>query len=419
MHSKITKKNNKPNCLFEENNINDMPSLIIAIKEKYGKDVFSKKNIIISLMLDYAPQLKKDIKLFKIGLDANLYNLLSTDSPNINLIKHKLHNDYYLTQDGIVLIISWFMIIVNTNYKKPTYNTSNIGDISKRETTSKDLAIDEYNKTAKSVNANIINDSSDEIELVLNKIDCYKETGEPPKDNFIILHSEAFFEISQSDYSQRYGALLILGESYLHGTFGKKDIKKSINFFVNSLNCPVPITESEIELLNIYYRFEPNIDKARFYCESAISHGDPTGSVYWVREFLLEAKIFNDFDYSINEAISGCLKGVTMTTVPPYRTRYDFLSSKYICAVMGQILTLTINDKKRFQTFQKIAQEIKQKINREFECNVLNDWWFEDTVVNLLIKDFKLPKEQLLLIELTDSQRKKINSHFFRKLPFK
>ena len=181
MHSKITKKNNKPNCLFEENNINDMPSLIIAIKEKYGKDVFSKKNIIISLMLDYAPQLKKDIKLFKIGLDANLYNLLSTDSPNINLIKHKLHNDYYLTQDGIVLIISWFMIIVNTNYKKPTYNTSNIGDISKRETTSKDLAIDEYNKTAKSVNANIINDSSDEIELVLNKIDCYKETGEPPK----------------------------------------------------------------------------------------------------------------------------------------------------------------------------------------------------------------------------------------------
>ena len=258
---------------------------------------------------------------------------------------------------------------------------------------------------------------SSETEMVLATIDHYKETGKFPDDDFILSHKETFFEISRMNIPQRYGAYLVLGECYLHGIIGKKflrnkNILNAISCFEEAIKSPIPIPEAEIELLNIYYRFKKSdFDKSLSYCKSAIEHGDPTGSVYLVREFLIEAALENNNRDLLYEAVTECTIGATMESVPQYRSRIDFLSSCYICAVMGQLLSIALSGYQKKKYFDELSSEIKRQIYAEFHYNVLEDDWFEETVIWLLTEVFELTPKQLAMIDLTDEQQKKIKTY--------
>ena len=256
------------------------------------------------------------------------------------------------------------------------------------------------------------NNFTSEKDLVLATIDYYKEKGKFPDDDFILSHKETFFEISRMNIPQRYGAYLVLGECYLHGIFGKKfigekNILNAILCYEEAIKSPIPIPLAEIELFNIYYRFMPDYDKALTYCESAIEHGDPMSSQYLVREYL-EAALENDNEEILYEAMSACIVGASMKSVPPYRERIDFFICCYICAVMGQIIAISVNDKRKKKSFDKLTIEIKRQIQAEFNYPVLEDEWFEEIVNWLLTDVFELTPKQLAMVDLTEKQRRAI-----------
>ena len=258
------------------------------------------------------------------------------------------------------------------------------------------------------------NTYTSETELILSTIDYYKETGRFPDDDFIRLHKEMFFEISRSNYQQRYGAFLVLGECYLHGIFGKKFIGEkalwnAILCFEESIKSPIPITEAEIELLNIHCHYNPDYDKSLSYCKAAVDHGDPTGAIYFVRDFLIDDAIENGSVEPLSQAVSLCMKAAAMNSVPQYRSRIDFLICCYICAVMGQIISIVINDKRARKSFDKLTLKIKNQIQIEYNYNVLDLDWFEDNV-SYLLEVFELTPKQLKLIDLTDKQRREWSS---------
>ena len=252
-----------------------------------------------------------------------------------------------------------------------------------------------------------VDTSNSEIEEALARLDSYKETGEY-EDDYILKHKDTILKICRSNYPQRYGAHLVMGECNMEGTFGKRDIEAAKRFYIESIKGSTPMPVAEIQLFNIFYRFEPDYDKSHFYCESAINHGDPTGSVYLAREFLCEEAIMYENRNLLFEAVPVCFKGASMRSVPPYRDKYAFWTSRYICAVMGQIITLAIKDEKNLRLFNGLISELKDSIIVQFNKNPINDWWFEDTVVFLLTKVVELSDKQLLMIDLTNNQRKRI-----------
>ena len=161
--------------------------------------------------------------------------------------------------------------------------------------------------------------------------------------------------------------------------------------------------------MNIHCHYNPDYDKSLSYCQAAVDHGDPTGAIYYVRDFLIDEAIENGSVEPLSKAVSVCLKAAAMNSVPPYRSRIDFLICCYICAVMGQIISIVINDKRVRKSFDKLTIKIKNQIQIEYNYNVLELYWFEDNV-RFLLEVFDLTPKQLKQIDLTDKQRRELSS---------
>lgn len=259
-----------------------------------------------------------------------------------------------------------------------------------------------------------VENNKENIDAVLVSLETYRKTGDFPNEEFVSTHWEIIERISRSNYPQKYGALLVLGECYLDGYLVNADTQKAKKLFLESLKGQVAITESEIELFNIFYRNERNFRKAHYYCELAMNHGDPTGFVYMAREFLLDEFIDTRDEELLQRAFSVCMKGAMLVLIPPYRDKFNFLSSRYICAVMGKIIAMVIWDEKQYKTsqplFDDLISKLKKQIYTECQCNVLYYWWFEDTIMALLTEVFELTDQQQNSIDLTDEQRAKLKT---------
>ena len=59
-------------------------------------------------------------------------------------------------------------------------------------------------------------------------------------------------------------------------------------------------------------------------------------------------------------------------------------------------------------TIPEMVDAANDNPNAEFHYNVLEDDWFEETVIWLLTEVFELTPKQLAMIELTEKQRQAI-----------
>ena len=124
---------------------------------------------------------------------------------------------------------------------------------------------------------------------------------------------------------------------------------------------------------------------------------------------MIDDAIENGSVEPLSQAVSLCMKAAAMNSVPQYRSRIDFLICCYICAVMGQIISIVINDNRARKSFDKLTLKIKNQIQIEYNYNVLDLDWFEDNV-SYLLEVFELTPKQLKLIDLTDKQRREWSS---------
>lgn len=108
--------------------------LLLKMRNTYGISIFEKKQESISIMRDLAPNLDHDIRMFKIGLDANIYfefNKVQKCTQRIEETKKRVHSilseDFFLNDKSINTIICWFSSLfeIELNNKRENMQISN------------------------------------------------------------------------------------------------------------------------------------------------------------------------------------------------------------------------------------------------------------------------------------------------------
>lgn len=124
---------NSLNCHSEETTAFDsMEALISYLPKHFETSLLSNRRSALGIMMDLAPNLSREIKLFGLAYDSKAINSLlhvqNADDAQWLIQTRKAYNllieDFYLSDKNAQLVVSWLTILLGkTNPPQPTDNT--------------------------------------------------------------------------------------------------------------------------------------------------------------------------------------------------------------------------------------------------------------------------------------------------------
>lgn len=348
-------------------NVVDMNSLIIKTKNELGRDAFSKENYqkkyVISYMLDYAPEYKKQIQLFKIALKANIYDeFQKSRNGNINLsrIKHYLRENYYLNDISITAIIDWFYTLFdlenpNKIETKATIKgtTNNAQNVSSQDTRN---SIDPENKK-------IVKEALSK--MYLTKID----------EAYLSSHISDIQSLAESgdlDGEFYFGKCLYLGLEI------KKDIDKAMHWYRKAAVHNHPIAQNNLGAIYDELSKGNKDDTLNYYnCISCYNQAQENGFVMGSRNLILKSLETNGVESIQNiEFINDTVnKGLQRANPNRYQSDKECFLWKYILSVIGYF---------NAQQAIKVISYIADKYSNEEQYDAFVKEQGEDALLKIL-----------------------------------
>ena len=289
--------------------IKNMSELLMTIRKELGIEAFSKKKskelYSIAYMLDYAPHLKSEIDLLEIAIKADVYNdfsqAVNSESVNIPRIKLKLRERYFLNENSIGKIITWFSLLFDVqsfvekerlDIKKETPNKTNLqnDDESLRETLLQNYHNLDYDF------------------LAANYLSIFRLAG-------------------KNDSDAQYFA----GFCYHQGVGVPKNFQIAKQLYEKSIQKENPAAMNN---LGSIFEEQKNYKLAKKYYQMAIEHRFALSFRNMCILKLSKLEPSNSaFKFSvIDEYVYSCLNN---TEKNKYLSNLEFYSARYICAYLG------------------------------------------------------------------------------------
>ena len=289
--------------------INNMSELLLIIKKELGIEAFSKNKSkelhSIAYMLDYAPQLKSEINLLKIAINADVFYdfFPATNNENVNTqkVKFRLQERYFLNEKSVNSIIKWY---------------SQVFDII----------------------------SDDNIEnIVAPKISPPKEKNQDDSisffDKLLQVYHNSDYEFLKKNYKEILrlagqndsDALYFAGLCYQNGLGVPKNNQIARQLYEKSVQKENP---AAMNTLGSIFEEQKNYKMAEKYYQMAGEYGYAMS----IRNIcLLKLRIFgslkSELDYfSIDKY---AFTGMTITEENKYQPKQDCLLVNYICSYLG------------------------------------------------------------------------------------
>lgn len=361
--------------------ITDMSALISEIKTKYGKEVFSKekfqKQRIKGIMLDCAPSLGREIQLFEIAINANIYSIIFSNSKtNIERAKLVLRNDCFLSDEHIERIINWFELILETNSQ---YNSSltneNEYDSSNERGSDVPRSGNKYSLTS-------FPQTLEEQNVLDELMMMYRN---PRDEKYIINHLRIIYDLAKRGNGD---AQYYLAFCYQFGIGIDIDYEKSKQWYLLSLKNNPKNTNAANYLAKIYFESDNDVVQARKFFEIGQKNGDPicARNLGW----LYTVDLLNKKSPNRIKTVLECYKtGLAIIRNEKYVGFKSYLLNLYLCASWGlaTIAYFIISDE-----YEK-NKAIEEYISFQNQCKKLTELFTEkeEEVGKLYEEEYNTP----------------------------